>query len=377
MSQVITPMQPNVLVVPLDWGLGHATRCIPIIKTLLRRGCTVLLAGEGKTKNLLQKEFPQLIFLPLEGYRIAYSKSKWRLPFTIGVQIPKILKVIQKEHAWLQNVVKEYQIHAVISDNRYGLYHRAIPSVFMTHQLCIKTAFGKKVDSILRKLNYRYLSQFSECWIPDVEGNANLAGALSHPARLPAVPIKYLGLLSRFRSLPGESPKHILILLSGPEPQRTILENLLLAQLKTYKGPVVLVRGLPGQVEEISTSSNIFVHNHLTTEKLNEKMLEASVVISRCGYSTLMDLVALQKKSILIATPGQSEQEYLARHVMKHRFALCIEQRKFQLRAALDLSVSFNYQLPRFNTGQGLEDAITDLLNQIKNEKANPDENNY
>ena len=377
MSQVITPMQPNVLVIPLDWGLGHATRCIPIIKTLLRRGCTVLLAGEGKTKNLLQKEFPQLIFLPLEGYRIAYSKSKWRLPYTIGVQIPKILKAIQKEHAWLQRVVKEYQIHTVISDNRYGLYHQAIPSVFITHQLSIKTPFGKKVDKFLQKINYTYINRFSECWIPDVKGENSLAGALSHPVNFPDVPIKYIGALSRFTRLHGANLKHILILLSGPEPQRTVLENLLLTQLKTYKAPVVLVRGLPGQLEEIRSSSNIYIYNHLAAEELNEKMLDASIVISRCGYSTLMDLAALQKKSILIATPGQTEQEYLARHVMKHRFALCIEQRKFQLRAALDFSASFNYQLPRFNTGQGLEDAITDLLNQIKNEKANPDENNY
>jgi len=370
-------MQPNVLVVPLDWGLGHATRCIPIIKALLDKGCTVLLAGEDKTKNLLQKEFPQLIFLPLKGYRMAYSSSKWKLPVTIGLQIPKMLAAIEKEHAWLQNVAKEHHIDAVVSDNRYGLYHQAIPSVFMTHQLSIKTPFGKKADKFLQKINYRYINRFSECWIPDITGENSLAGDLSHPASFPDVPIKYIGALSRFTRLHGANLKHILILLSGPEPQRTVLENLLLTQLKTYKAPVVLVRGLPGQLEEIRSSSNIYIYNHLAAEELNEKMLDASIVISRCGYSTLMDLAALQKRSILIATPGQTEQEYLARHVMKHRFALCVEQRKFQLRAALDLSASFNYQLPRFNTGQGLEDAITHLLNQIKNEKANPDENNY
>ena len=334
---------PKVLVAPLDWGLGHATRCIPIIRELLAQGCSVLLAGERKTKALLQLEFPELPFLELPGYRIEYASSGWGLAVKIVAQIPKLLTAIKEEQAWLLKVVEEEKIDAVIADNRYGLYCENIRSVFLTHQLLIKTPV-KIAEDLLQELNYQYINKFDECWVPDTEGENNLAGVLSHPSELPAVPLHYLGILSRFHQ--GQEKvegSYLLLLLSGPEPQRTLLENQLIEELKEYTKPVVLIRGLPEDAEVIEVNENVTVYPHLPAALLEEKIKNASLVISRCGYSTVMDLAVLNKKSILIPTPGQTEQEYLAKHLMQRNLALCIEQHKFRLKNALALCESFPY----------------------------------
>jgi uncharacterized protein (TIGR00661 family) len=362
MDQAVTSLKSNILIAPLDWGLGHAARCIPVIRGLIQKNCNVLIAAEGKIKSLLSGEFPQLSFIEFRGYRIHYSKNSWSLPLQIGKQIPKIISTIQYENERLKDIVKEHSIDGIISDNRFGFYHESIPSVFITHQLRIKTPFGKIVDDFLQKINYKYINRFSRCWIPDNENERNLAGELSHSEKKPSVPLKYIGPLSRFQKINRQDEKHLLILLSGPEPQRTVLETLLIQQLSDYVDPVVLVRGLPGESDELKLSSNICVYNHLPSEELNQKMNDASVIISRCGYSTVMDLAVIKKKSILIPTPGQTEQEYLAKHLMKNNFALCIEQNKFRLQNALELSDHFNYQVENFSAENNLNAALEEFL---------------
>jgi uncharacterized protein (TIGR00661 family) len=365
MDQPGNLLKPNILIAPLDWGLGHATRCIPIIRQLLSGNCNVLIAAEGKVETLLQTEFPQLTFVPLKGYRIEYSKNRWTLPLMIGKQIPKILAAIQHEQEELKTIVKTHAIDGIISDNRYGFYHEHIPSVFITHQLLIKTPFGNIGNNVLQQLNYKFISRFSECWVPDRADEPSLAGDLAHPNKQPSVPVKYIGPLSRFQQM-NSPEKDLLILLSGPEPQRTLFEHLITAQLKEYKAPVVLVRGLPEETGSLHVLQNISVYNHLPSETLNQKMSEASMVISRCGYSTVMDLAGLQKKSILIPTPGQTEQEYLATHLMKNNFALCIDQKKFRLNNALNLASQFNYQLKGFSSGTYLDDVVEEFTARIK-----------
>jgi len=186
----------RVLVAPLDWGLGHATRCIPIIYELLEQGCSVIIAASGPTEILLKKEFPELIFLPLKGYAVRYSKKKSWLPLTIFFQIPSIITSICYEHCWLKKIVKEKDIDLVISDNRFGLYHATIPSVYITHQLLIKTG-DRFTENIAQQIHFHFIKKFTQCWVPDAEENNNLAGELSHPKKHPDN-IKYIGPLSRF-----------------------------------------------------------------------------------------------------------------------------------------------------------------------------------
>jgi hypothetical protein len=351
----MTPLAgKKLLVAPLDWGLGHATRCIPIIKELLKNNCTVWLAGEGAQEILLKKEFPHLPFLPLKGYRIRFAA--YGLAGKLVLQIPKILSAIRQEHQWLNEQIRKYGFDAVISDNRYGLYHKELFTVFITHQLTIKSPWGKWSEQFLQQWNYRYIGRFRECWVPDEEGENNLAGELSHPQKMPPVPVKYTGYLSRFvlpddtfypansRAEQGEN-NHLLILLSGPEPQRSILEKIICAQLASYAGTATVVRGLPDAKNNVPSSGHIVYYNHLPATQLKEEMRKASYVISRPGYSTVMDIAALQIKSILVPTPGQTEQEYLAAYLQKKQFAYCVNQNAFSLLNNLEEARQFNFQL--------------------------------
>ena len=332
----------KILVAPLDWGLGHATRCIPIINALLKSNCTIWLAGEGEQVVLLRNEFPQLSFLHLNGYRISYSVS-----FMTGKilwQLPKILYTIRQENKWLKIQVKKYQFDFVISDNRYGLYHPEVHSIFITHQLLIKTPLGKWSEQILQNWNYKFINRFNECWIPDEEGKNNLAGNLSHPQKLPSTSVKYIGVISRFEKKPvAEQKDHLLVVLSGPEPQRSLLEKKIIEQLVLYPGTATVVRGLPAAKTILPSSETVTFYNHLPAQLMNEEMAKAEFVISRSGYSTVMDLALMKKKSILIPTTGQTEQEYLAGYLMKKQFACCISQKEFSLQQSIEKAKTFQY----------------------------------
>jgi UDP-N-acetylglucosamine transferase subunit ALG13 len=372
MSAPQNAVPPRLLIAPLDWGLGHATRCIPVIRQVLAEGAEVFLAGEGQTATLLRGEFPNLPLLPLKGYRVQYAAGRWELIGKLLLQIPKIIDAMDEEHHWLRGAVAEYGFNGVISDNRYGLYSDTMPSAIITHQLLVKSGAGPWADRQLQKLHYGYIQSFGECWVPDVAVAPSLGGELSHPQAMPQVPTHYIGNLSRFGEQAATPSKHLLVLLSGPEPQRTLLEQSICDQLATYFDPVILVRGLPDSVENLSIAPNVRVYNHLPAAALETVIREAHLVIARTGYSTVMDLMRLQKRSILIPTPGQTEQEYLGEHLMQEAFALCLPQEKFRWRAALDLSATFPYCLPAANTDAALKGAVQRFLQKVQSNPANP-----
>lgn len=341
----------KILVAPLEWGLGHATRCIPIIHELISQGCEVLIAAEGATNSLLKKEFRHLQFLPLMGYRMRYSRKKIFLPVKIFLQLPKIIFTIYKEHQWLKKIIKQYKIDAVISDNRFGLYSKKIRAVYITHQLSIKTG-NIFTEKFANKIHNHFIKKFDECWVPDFKENG-LAGKLSHPQKLPEK-IKYLGCLSRFELKEDEEKKYdVLISISGPEPQRTLFEKKILKDLKSYKGKALFIRGLPEKSAPINfNNSSVEIKDHLDAKKFNEAILQSDIVISRCGYTTIMDLVKLQKKAILIPTPGQTEQEYLACYLMKKNLFYTVEQKNFSLQKNIKGAAVFPFNIPQYDMEQ-------------------------
>lgn len=361
----------RILVAPLDWGLGHATRCIPIIRELMAQGCDVWLAGEGAQEHLLKAEFPTLPFLNLPGYRIKYSKTKKGLIWKMIKQGPKMKRAIQYENKWLKKTIREYQFDSVISDNRFGLFHKNIPCVFITHQLHIKSPAGKWTEKILQKRNYRYINKFDQCWVPDAKDDQNLGGELSHPKKFPDIPVKYTGLLSRFTLLSNSNVKaesqkdHLLIILSGPEPQRSILENKIVKDISDYPGTATIVRGLPGSSSIIPSTNHFLFYNHLPADELFKEIQKAEYVISRCGYSTVMDLAALQKKSILIPTPGQTEQEYLSGYLLQKQIAYCIPQKEFILADALLKAKQFDYKFSEMNSDIILQQVVSDFISIV------------
>jgi uncharacterized protein (TIGR00661 family) len=340
------PAPTRILIAPLDWGLGHATRCIPLIRFLVRSGCDVWIASEGKTQQLLTEEFPSLTHISLRGYRIRYASTRIGLVGKIIGQIPRILQTIRYEKRWLRQAVQQYKLDAVVSDNRFGLSHRDIPCVYLTHQLRIKAP----LPFLVQRLHYRFINRFQVCWVPDFPGIPNLSGELGHPKRLPKTPVRYLGPLSRLVKKDVLPQFSLLVLLSGPEPQRTLFEKQILHQIGSLPGRVVLVRGLPGTDTALSypVPDNVVTYNHVPAAMLSDLLAGAEWVVSRTGYTTVMDLVRLQKNSILVPTPGQTEQEYLGRYLRAEGMAYTTTQRGFSLLHAMEEASIFPYRFPAY-----------------------------
>jgi hypothetical protein len=340
----------TVIVAPLNWGLGHATRCIPIIEALQEAGATVILASDGGALALLRREFPHLRAVELPAYDIRYPFRSMTL--SMAVQGHKILRGCVLEYFWLKKFLKTEHIDAVISDNRFGFFSRATRSIFMTHQVQILIPM-RFLQPFVNAVNHFFIRHFDALWIPDTASERNLAGDLAHGFFVEKLhkklTINYLGTLSRMQCFAAELKYRAIIVLSGPEPQRTILEEKILTQLigivekERRRGfeprrrlGYCLVRGVSDKNVTIKTDNwikKIEIHNVLTGKELNQKIMESDVVVCRSGYSSLMDLVVLQKKALLIPTVGQTEQEYLAdalahqnRFVAQHQDALDLQK---------------------------------------------------
>lgn len=358
---------PHILVAPLDWGLGHATRCIPLIEALLQAGCRVSMAADGPQARLLQEAFPALYMHRLPGYGIHFGTGN--VLGSLLLQVPAILRSIRTEHAWLQQMQASKQFDAVISDNRYGLYHVSCPCILITHQLQPAMPKGWSwLQGLARTFFYQRIEKFTACWVPDEENALSaLSGILGHPPAMPRIPVQYIGWLSRMQQQP-ELPKvyDMMMLLSGPEPQRSMLENRLVQQLAHFGGKAILVRGLPSTDASLTIHlPHVTVHNHLPTTALQTAMLQSAYIVCRGGYSTLMDAFTLRKKCLLIPTPGQTEQEYLAQTLAAKQQAICFAQDDFDLSDALQKAETFNWQaLPQPQASVSLQAFISNWVKE-------------
>jgi len=324
----------NILVAPLNWGLGHATRCIPIINKLIANNYNVIIASSGRSLELLMIEFPKSDFIKITDYNIKYYKG---LPLFISIiiQLPKLFFKIKSETKELDSIIKDFNIKGIISDNRFGLYSKKIKSIYLTHQLEIQSPMLK---NFIQKINYHYINKFSECWILDYE-KEGLAGDLSHPKKR-IENQKYIGPQSRFEKKEMNFKYDILAIVSGPEPQRTIFESILIKELNKTNKKSLLVQGKPERdLHEVK--NNLTIVSHLSSKELNEAILQSRFIISRSGYSTIMDLHKLGKNAILIPTPGQTEQEYLANYLAKKGEYKTQNQSNFNLDIALNQAEKF------------------------------------
>lgn len=351
----------KVLIAPLDWGLGHATRCIPIIQSFLALGSEVVLAASGPQAQILKQQFPQLTLLPLPGYAVRYSKKGTTLALRLLLQAPRILKTIREEYLWLKHTQKIHDFKLIVSDNRFGLWHRAVPSIFITHQLQIQVP-NSWLEKKIQRINYKYIQRFQQCWIPDSK-EPSLAGNLSHPQVLPDVPMLYMGPISRMRKLDSTVQYKYCFLLSGPEPQRSILEKLILTQIDQLNANCLLIRGLPGAQQTLPATKNCTIVQHAATEELMQLLASSEYIICRSGYTSLMELMAMRRKMILIPTPGQTEQQYLADYFMQQGWGFASTQDSLDLSATLQAASEYHYRFPTlayFNT-----ERLQELLSAI------------
>ncbi len=325
----------KVLIAPLNWGLGHATRCIPLIRKYLADGAEVVIAGDGESFALLKKQFPDLRALPFPELNLTYSKRNSQV-WAIAKALPRLIIWGLKDHFALKNLLAWEQFDRVVSDNRFGFYISLIPetpgkptnrteTIYITHQLVIKTPrWLRGLEPLLASIHRHIISKYTQCWIPDNAGADNLSGELSHKYQLPSN-ARFIGPLSRFpvtiKQTDDEStPKEhydVVAVLSGLEPQRTKLEEEIIRRYQSTDKRVLIVRGKPEEAHTQIKHKNITLIPSMNDADLQERILETDHIIARSGYSTIMDLEALEclNKAELIPTPGQPEQKYLAEYL--------------------------------------------------------------
>ncbi len=385
-SNLIPKFSPGtrILLSPMEWGLGHASRCIPILNYLINNcQADLVVAANGPQAALIRAVFPTLSIVDIPAYSISYHKNRAGTFTRLAFSLPHLAQQIRAENRWLLEFARNHPLDAIISDNRYGLWHPKIPSYLITHQLGIKTPFGKSLDALVRNQLYKYIGKFNACWVPDFkETELSLAGELSHPKHLPGIPVEYIGPLTRITpavknaiipelaslSLPAFQSTitntsfqfrsdaikeghgtaiQLLVVLSGPEPQRSIFEELILNQWAQAPGQLLLlVRGLPEensgtQSNFKKTNNNISreaVHipnamavNHLSPAALSQAIANANCILTRSGYSSIMDLLPHHSNCWMVPTPGQTEQEYLAHYLAGKGLIQTQEQHRFSL----------------------------------------------
>ncbi len=325
----------KILVAPLNWGLGHASRCVPLVHRFLEQGHEVILGGDGESLTLLRKHFPKLRYVYLAPLNLRYGKGSRQVGAMLCA-LPKLVMWAIRDHAILKAVLKEEHIDQVVSDNRFGLYLKkpsavshqlsAIECVYMTHQLHILLPKGWRwLEPLAARLHARIYTRYNKVWVPDyADLEKSLSGELGHVAN-PLDKIEYIGPLSRFdrrirnnQSIRSDQKYEVVAVLSGLEPQRTMLEKELLARYQDTEQSVLIVQGLMHRPNTRIRRGKITIVPHMEDAELAAALTGATHIIARSGYSTIMDLDALGLLSggpliELIPTPGQPEQEYLKR----------------------------------------------------------------
>lgn len=317
----------KILVAPLNWGLGHATRCIPIIEALENHGFEPVIASDGAALMLLKKEFPQHKAVELPTYQLEYAKHGAFFNIRLLLQMGLMFSTINKEQRMVKHLVQELNIEGIISDNRLGAYYKGIPSIFITHQVNVLSGTASGLASLLHR---RFIKKYIECWVPDVKASPNLSGKLGHSEE--EIPnLKYIGPISRLHKTSPAKSYDLAVLLSGAEPHRSTLENMLEKQLEHFNGSVIFVRGVVEEHQVITQKGNITGYNFMSSDELEDVLNKSELILCRPSYSSIMDMAKLCKKAFFIPAPGNDEQEYLAKKLKRAGLAPFAFQQAFKV----------------------------------------------
>jgi uncharacterized protein (TIGR00661 family) len=367
----------NILICPLDWGLGHATRCIPIIRHLLKLKCRVFIAGSGRSLTLLQTEFPESTFIRLKSYKYFYSR-KARMVLSMIFSAPFIFYGIFRENQQLKKIIRQYKIQGVISDNRFGLWSSKVPCAYISHQIRIKAAYPWHfTEPLLYRIHRYFIKKYDVLWIPDHEKEPSLSGELVHNIDK-SIHCRYIGPLSRFHGfgLPDERENKtfssdILAIISGPEPQRSIFESIITRQAPTVTQKIVLLQGKPESHAEPYKKNNLTIYPHVETSVLVQMIANAGTILCRPGYSSIMDLAVLGKNAFFVPTPGQTEQEYLANYFQELGVCRYSNQQSFNLSEVAEHSLFFP-GFGSFSITNQFEQTVEDFVECIRNKHQKP-----
>lgn len=311
----------------MNWGIGHAARIVPVAHHLHSLGNTIFICASGAALDLLKLECAYAQFIEDIPLHLTYGSSKRNTIFKLLIKMPSFAWFVFNEHQLLKKLVKQHQIDLVIADNRYGFYHKHVSCFLITHQLNIKVPFGA---SLVNFLNHYFIRKFNKCLVPDFEASdLALAGELSRNHKLQNV--IYIGPLSRANRAVSElnNKAPVLYLLSGLEPQRTILEEIIIKYHAQQPHQAILIRGTERALKKIKPQQNLIVYELCNAKQLQSLVAACKYVVCRSGYSSIIDLVAWQKNAVLIPTPGQSEQEYLAQYLSDKKWFYSSQQANF------------------------------------------------
>lgn len=352
----------HFLICPLNWGMGHATRSAVLADLLISRGFRVSFAAGGLAYDFLKVRFPDQPLYFFHGYKIRYPRNS-NMVRAMLLQMPAIFFSVIREHYRLKKLVRQLDVTVVISDNRFGLWHKRVKSIYITHQVFIRAPRRLEFAEPLLAAFHRFIiRKYDCCWIPDNPEGFRLSGLLSTDSKLPEKTF-LAGVWSRFTFSEGIEKKwDLCIIISGPEPQRSIFEKIILPQIPAGTRAVVF-RGSPGTLEK-TVINNTVMHSHADDYTMANAIMASGVVISRPGYSTIMDLAVLRKKAVFIPTPGQTEQEYLGRYLEAEQLCPCIRQDSLNLAEAL--SRIHEYRGFGLNSAPHcLADCLDDLLAKL------------
>lgn len=330
----------NILFSPLEWGLGHAGRLIPLITRLRERGHNIFIAAGPLHTDFFKSESCDALYINFPGFRPVYSGF---LPqyLMIILQLPLLVFHTIRDNLRLRKIIDRYGIDLVISDNRFGLWNSSVKSVYITHQLLLPfpryLRFLEPAGAALHRIIIR---KYNFCFIPDLPGDNGLAGKLAHGTRLPGN-VVYTGILSRFADADSSELRdnksfvHNTVILSGPEPQKGILRKKVTEILKNSGIATVVLEGRPDEDPKTEVSGNLIFHSHLASREMSFIIRSSKSIICRPGYTTIMELVSLGCTALLIPTPGQTEQEYLAGWLSSGGWFSTIKQRNIRERLPL------------------------------------------
>ncbi|HII99015.1 MAG TPA: hypothetical protein HA272_07160 [Methanoregula sp.] len=354
----------RVLISPLNWGLGHATRDMPLIRKLLSEGHEVTIAATGNARAALMQEFPGCTSIDLPDYPIPYSNTRFFLPRFVAF-LPLMLKAVADERRNLASILSCNTFDLIISDNRLGLYSDKIPSLFITHQLHYHLPLiAWPFELSAAWLNGYLHSKYERVIVPDnPPGPQALAGKLSRAeTEATRSRIYYAGILTSTRKQDISEDLDYLFLISGPEPQRTQLESILLPKIADLDGSSAVLLGSPGRKNPPVLSDRCTIMSYATTQEKEMLMNRAKFIVCRSGYTSMMELAELQKHhALFIPTPGQTEQEYLSWYYQKNGWFY--SQSQYRLDLPRDIAAAGSYG--GFPAMTGTEENVVRLYHDV------------
>ncbi len=359
----------NILICPLEWGLGHSGRMIPVARKLLELGHNVTIGAGEEHIAMFKSELQHINCIHFPGFKPGYSRF---LPQYIYLlfKLPGLIYWIFSEHFTLKKLIAENKTDIVISDNRFGLWNKSVKTVYVTHMPRIPFPVNMRFMEWTGVLLHRFIiKKYSLCFIPDLPGENNLSGRLSHGLKLPAN-VRFIGILSRFgntynfKGNDTDNYPHCTLILSGPEPQRSILRKKVTGILVKSDLRTVILEGKPSETRKESTKGNLISYSHLPSPDMEKIISGSEFIVSRAGYSTIMELISLKCSALLIPTPGQTEQEYLARYLEEKGWFTRVAQKELdhginrQLKRPLQTGVILDESRELFR--EALKELLTD-----------------